>query len=852
MKTKIYLVALLLVLSLGAMANPVDKERARQIATTFLNNNGARSSELSDVSAEAGFGNMYVFTTESSFVLVAADDRVQPILGYSLNGKFDVEGMPDNMRWWLQGYEEQIQNAIDNHLTANADITTAWNELKNGGGGGGRSTIKIIVSPLLTTPWDQNYPYNYFCPTASGGPGGHTYTGCVATAMAQVMKYWNYPSTGQGEHTYTHPTYGNQTANFGETTYYWDNMPNVINSSSNQTYIDAIATLMYHCGIAVDMNYGSSGSGASSTLVSPALIDYFRYASCASYVSRDTYQDSQWIDFLKSELDEGRPLYYSGSNTNSGHAFVCDGYRSDNYFHFNWGWSGSDGYGNNNGYWLIGALNPGSGGSGSGAGTYNQNNAVIAWVEPISELTSPILSAALEDHNVVLSWEAVAGASAYDIYKDNVKLATVNTLNYTDSNLFFGDYPQYYVRSVAGTTRSNPSNFISVRITYHNRIPQNFQAEIDGNNISLSWDEVTTKFMDLHYGIGQIGGSYGTNGEEGTYWGQCYPANTIGNLSGMSIDKVSIYLGYPGQYSLLLYKGVVSDDNNLIMSHSFTGSQGWNEINLNPVALEGGKDLWVVFHTSNSIQYPAAFGYYESEDQEYAHYLWSNFNQNSVFNLPANISWPIKIHVQDAVFSYNVYRDNTRIAEQLSVANYQDFNPVTGTHEYYVTAVENSWESEASEVVEITLTPSIAEQIVSLNEGWNWWVPTVEASVEALQAALGGHFLQIKSQDGTPSGDIVPGQMYKIQTGDACSIQLTGVPITSTSIDIQSGFNWFGYLGPEMSIAKALKDQSPVEGDKILSQDEGFAIYNGTEWEGTLTTIVPGKGYVYYRNTSGN
>lgn len=857
MNKTLLIASLLLGLTTLIQAQPVSRETARRAATTFLNNNGAKTAQLTDVSAEIGFANLYVFTNDQSFVILSADSRVQPVLGYSFDNAFLVD-IPDNLRWWLQGYEEQVQTAIDNHLTANDEIVAAWDELKNGVS---KSTNEVVVSPLLTTTWDQNYPYNYFCPTVSGGPGGHTYAGCVATAMAQVMKYWNYPIMGQGSHTYSHQTYGDQTANFGETTYDWENMPNAVYSSSNQSYIDAIATLMYHCGVAVDMNYGIGGSGASSTFVAPALIDYFRYAPCATYVSRDSYQDAQWIAFLKSELDEGRPLYYSGSNTSSGHAFVFDGYRSDDYFHINWGWSGSDGYGHNNGYWLVGALNPGSGGSGSGAGTYNQNNAVIAWVEPISELAAPILTASLEEYSVNLSWEAVEGVSAYDIYRDNVKLATVNTPGYTDSNLVFGEYHQYYIRSVAGTTRSNPSNFVSLCVTYHNRVPQNLQVEVGGNNISLSWDEVPAKTMDLHYGVGQVGGSYGTDGDEGTYWGQCYPVNAIGNLSGMSIDKVSIYLGYAGQYTLLLYKGVVSDDNNLIVSHSFTGSQGWNEVTFDSVILEEGKDLWVVFHAGTSIQYPAAFGYYEGEGQEHAHYLWNSFSQNTVFNLPSNLSWPIKIHVQDVVFSYNVYRDNTLIAEQLSGTNYQDINPVTGTHEYYVTSLENNWESDASETIEVEFVLSPVEQIVSLDQTWTWWTPIVATNLAELEAAIGSNGILINSQDGgfvrcengQWSGtlqDFVPGQMYRIATQEADTFTLTGMPVTAAGISILLGYNWFGYMGMRPAdITTALGGFTPALNDQIIGQ-EGAATYNGSEWTGGLTTLVPGKGYVYHSTAS--
>ena len=861
----IAIAAMLLLMSLVptiCLAQPVSRETAQQAAKTFLDNNGAISTELADVSAAAGFDHLYVFTTDKSFVLMAADSRVQPVLGYSLNGGFDTEGMPENLRGWLQGYEEQIQSAIDDNVTADADIAKAWSDLKNGLY---KSTTEVVVSPMLTTTWDQNYPYNYYCPTASGGPGGHVYAGCVATAMAQVMKYWNYPTTGQDSCSYTHSTYGRQFAYFGETTYDWTNMPNSINSSSSQTYIDAIATLMYHCGVAVHMNYGTGGSGASSVLVPSALIDYFRYAPSATYVSRDAFDDAHWIAFLKSELDDGRPLYYSGSNANSGHAFVCDGYRSDDYFHFNWGWSGSDGYGHNNGYWLIGALNPGSGGSGSGSGTYNMSNAVMAWVEPLSDLAAPTLSAVSEGQNMVLSWESVAGATAYDVFRDNVRVATVNTPGYTDTDLGFGDYPEYYVRAIAGTTRSNPSNFVTARITYRNRIPQNLQAEVDDDNVTLNWDEVTPQSMDLYYGIGQSGRNYGSNRDDGTYWGQCYPASAIADLCGMSIDTVSIFLSYEGAYTMMLYKGGVTDANNLIITSNFTGTRGWNDIVLEPIALEAGNDLWVVFHTSNSIPYPAAYGIYKGDDEEHAHYMWYDFSQNGLYNMPAGISWTIKIHFSDADFAYNVYRDNTLVAAQHPGVSYQDAGVAAGTHAYHVTAFENGWESEASNLVEVTMTPPLATQTVTLNEGWTWWAPTVATTLAELETTLGDNGIIINSQEsgfaryevvdgqGSWSGTLqgfVPGQMYQIEAQTAGTITLEGEAIQNVGLTFMPGYNWFGYTGGgDLTIAEALGDFEPTEGDQIIGQ-EGTATYSNGEWGGTLTSLVPGKGYVYVSNAA--
>ena len=208
------------------MAETVDLVKARQAATTFLNNNGVQTTALTDVTPSTGFSNVFVFTTENSFVLMAADDRVQPILGYSLTGRFDFENMPDNKRAWIQGYCDEIQFAKEHQTRASADVTRQWHELAEGNPNTGRAAS--VVTPLMQTQWSQGDPYNMLCP-------GGSVTGCVATAMAQIMKYWNYPEHGIGSHTYTHATYGELTADFQSTTYDWTNMANTYNVSNTYT-----------------------------------------------------------------------------------------------------------------------------------------------------------------------------------------------------------------------------------------------------------------------------------------------------------------------------------------------------------------------------------------------------------------------------------------------------------------------------------------------------------------------------------------------------------------------------------------------------------------------------------------
>lgn len=366
MKKALILCGLILTMSLSLFADRVPVETARKAAVNFLHNNGAKASQLTDLSKEAGFPNLYIFNADEGFVVMSADDCVQPILGYSLTGRFVTKDMPENISSWLQGYNDGIQYAIDHQTKASTETAKQWKDLENGNPNMAKAVS--VVEPLIQTKWNQGAPYNNLCPSG-------TVTGCVATAMAQVMNYWNYPSHGIGSHTYipvNNTALGEQFADFNATYYDWANMTNTYSGSSNSIEKQAVATLMYHCGVSVDMKYGPSstgGSGASTADVATALQYYFNYSSDAQFLQRDDYVDD-WIDMLKAELNLNRPIQYSGHGSGGGHSFICDGYDSDNYFHFNWGWSGKD-----DAWCPIGALN-------TTKYAFNDSNSFIGNIKP--------------------------------------------------------------------------------------------------------------------------------------------------------------------------------------------------------------------------------------------------------------------------------------------------------------------------------------------------------------------------------------------------------------------------------------------------------------------------------------
>ena len=364
---KLRLVLLLCIFYVTVSAQNINKETAIKVAENFLSKNSqnikTKTSNYNFEEIEFTSSNQkqiilkykkafYILNSKNSksYVIVSASKKVSPILAYSFNNNFSSKEMPPALKEWLQRYESQI-NKIKNSKTFVSDkIKTAWGkyDVENFVSAKGNQTK--AVSNLLTTTWNQGRYYNADCPEcSSGGSGGRVWAGCVATAYAQVMKHYSYPATGEGEHSYTHSVYGYQYADFGNTTYDWSSMPSSISSDNND-----IAQLLYHCGVAVNMNYSPSGSGASGGSARNSMVNYFKYSSNSLYTSKGNYTEENWKKLLRREIDLGRPMYYVGRGS-GGHAFNCDGYDDSEGFHFNWGWGGSY-----NGYFLIDDLTPGS------------------------------------------------------------------------------------------------------------------------------------------------------------------------------------------------------------------------------------------------------------------------------------------------------------------------------------------------------------------------------------------------------------------------------------------------------------------------------------------------------------
>ncbi len=345
MKKHILTLLALVVACLSMHANPVGQETARRLGQSFAASNFEFSRQSSDLNlvytafSDRGEACYYVFNIgDTGFVIIAGDDHYRPVIGYSEEGIFEPDDMAPALVDYLEGVRQGVMEAAA-APAAQPAVAADWAMLEKTGRmvsrHGGRED-----EYLVETKWNQNYPYNYFCPEGAGGPGGHCYAGCVATAAAQLMRYWSHPIQGQGSHTYypeDHPEYGPLTANFGETTYDWANMPNSISSSSPIEQIEAVALLIYHAGVSVDMNYRPSSSGAVTGLLCQTMPAYFFYTDQMANLYREEYTHEEYMQLIIKAIDMNWPMVHRGG----GHAYVLDGYNDNDMVHFNWGWSGS-------------------------------------------------------------------------------------------------------------------------------------------------------------------------------------------------------------------------------------------------------------------------------------------------------------------------------------------------------------------------------------------------------------------------------------------------------------------------------------------------------------------------------
>ena len=354
---KTILSILAIFLTVSAFADVVPASKAESVAKRFM---GASTVNLVWDGNEgvqtkaASTPSFYVYDIPGGgWVIVSAEDSTTPILGYSDTGSFKTEGMPVNLASWLGNMRRDIRRAREDKLEATAEVRQLWaNPVKS-------KTKAGSSAKYLTTPsWDQESPYNNYLSTyvkkGNNGVSG-LYTGCVATAMAEVLRYHQWPEKGTGTlegYTTSTSKYTVSSDDISTHTYDWSNMPYTYGNSATTAQKNAVAQLMVDCGIMVQMDYGTSsvgGSGAYAEDMLPALIEHMGYSKKAVFRYRTNYTTEEWMNMIAEDIDNDRPVLYGGSGDDGGHQFLCDGYDYENtMLHINWGWSGS-----NNGYFTL-------------------------------------------------------------------------------------------------------------------------------------------------------------------------------------------------------------------------------------------------------------------------------------------------------------------------------------------------------------------------------------------------------------------------------------------------------------------------------------------------------------------
>ena len=645
---------LLLVVLLGMTtlkAHPVDVEKAKVIGQKFACTNINSQLKSNDLQlVYTGFSErneacFYAFNAgENGFVIVSADDRFRPIVGYSDEGPFETDNMSPELAFYLG---KIIEARTSRNVVLLDDTAQEWESLMTTGQllsrNGGRG-----VDYLCSTKWNQDSPYNLYAPEANGGPGGRCYAGCVATAMSQVMKHWDHPAQGTGSHSY-HCSYGTLSANFGATTYHWELMPDRL-AGASQEQIEAVALLMYHCAVAVDMGFSPSGSGAYSSDVPDAIIRYFSYSTHANLKYRDSYSLTNWQNMLKESFDIGWPVYYSGYSNSGGHAFVCDGYDDNDLFHFNWGWGGSS-----DGWFVIDEIDY----AGWAQAIFNYVPSDVYDYMPLQPDNFEVNSLGDFDYSATLSWTN----PTQDIHLQN--LTSIDQIVVTRNGEII--YTQDNVAPGADMTFTD--HYIPTLVNYkvyavcHN--VKGVEAFTDDVILgpSCSWHiDMTSNNSE-----GWPNGYLSLTNSAGVEIAQLTPNSASASFNfNMPFGRVDIAWKSPSQVIDKIGFTIKDNEGNTVVS--FDGAS--NELN---------KGLFFIANNTcgNEVNHNAPTNLVATRDTD-----------------DVSLSWDA---AEGTVRHYNIYRDNLLCAIT-DETNFIDNNVNESIHNYYVTAINENGESDPSNV----------------------------------------------------------------------------------------------------------------------------------------------------------
>ena len=512
---KIYtiLVGILCLLSISTQARTVQEASAIASAFIEMHNDVAPAKRLQKAATATAVTTPveWVFTqyqvdnttpavfvfnsTDEGFVLVSAEDNARAVLGYSDQGTFDANSIPANMQFWLQMYADELRQEGEEAIRR---------EAKGDRGEKGDKAKKAIrreakgerqetstetyptISPILgETIWGQGKPFNNKCPEINGQ---RAVTGCVATAISQIMYVHKHPTKGTGSHSYTTETKQlNVSANFGNTTYDWANMIPDYTGSYTTAQADAVATLMYHVGVAAEMDYTVEGSGAVSSIALAALTKYFGYDKAINVLPKDFMTEDGLLQAIATDLQAGRPVYFSGVTVaQEGHAFVCDGMKSDGYLHINWGWNGMA-----NGYFAISALAPEVQGTGGSASNLAFTESVGVYTNIRPDAGGKAMPLVTVDKLTRTSKETINKTEKVSFDLDRFTSAGIATAEGTITYFIYNSNQELVEEVEIGTFELAPGYYYTSAISISEKLPNtlangNYELEIryiDDNDI---------------------------------------------------------------------------------------------------------------------------------------------------------------------------------------------------------------------------------------------------------------------------------------------------------------------------------------------------------------------------------
>ncbi|MCD4827906.1 MAG: C10 family peptidase, partial [Candidatus Cloacimonetes bacterium] len=702
------------------VAVPVPQSEADIVAANWCRHwSGLHSSALSVSSYEVIGTQLYLYhLNPAGFLLISADDNVKPVLAYDFSSTTAV--MPPSVNDWLRMYQSECDYVRSNGIT-NPRNNLLWSELLTNDLHRYQNTRD--VSPMIWSMWGEADEWNASCPEDAAGPGGNARAGSHSVAMAMLMKYWNHPAQGEGDNSYEHPVYGTISAVFDTTHYGWTHMPNTFSTSWTENMI-------FHCGVATSMDYGPTFSSTTIDSVATAMIEHFRYSSEIDLLTKSNYDNAVWEEMVRTELENGRPLFYRGDGT-SVHAHLLDGYQNTDFFHFNWGVEG-----NFNGYFQLSSITPAN-------SNFTSNQQALFNVQP--GLGPDTIDESFENDWNTFNWE-FAGQSDWQIATDEhfygIKSAKSGDINHNQTSEIFHSW----------------NVFDAGQVTFYRKVSceddgndgfDRLEFWIDGVEVGRwggerEWEQMT---FDVTAGIHEFRWIYRKDGSlvagQDCAWvdaidfpGGATPLNPPQNFTATIVNDDSVFMTWemPLVRNLLGYRIFRNDveittilNPNTLQFIDPDLPNGSYSYYARAVYTSGVSDPTVIYDLNIEVLYPPTDLLATVSDFDDVLLVW---------NLPATQQLRRnRLDVTRSLLGYRIYRDATLIDSVYNptTLQYADDDMPTGTYAYHVSAIYSTGYSELSNVavaaIGVPWPPSgLTAQVQNLDDVFLDWTAPPQTS----------------------------------------------------------------------------------------------------------------------------